>query len=73
MITVDKSKPLRFVDPDNRDAQSRQIAERDLKAIHNDALAKRARKTLAGKIAQSMSGANSGATIKPNKCHHFKV
>ena len=31
---------------------SRQIAERDLEAIHNDALAKRARKTLAGTVAQ---------------------
>lgn len=31
---------------------SRQIAERDLEALHNEALVKRARKTLAGTVAQ---------------------
>ncbi|KAF6231822.1 hypothetical protein HO173_009905 [Letharia columbiana] len=59
VITLDKSKPLRFVDPDNRDyitsvanGYSRQIAERDIEAIHKEAVVKRARKTLSGTVAQ---------------------
>ena len=69
VIPQGMQRPLaRFVKGSLANAYSRQISERDLEAIHKEAVVKRARKSLAGTVAQK-GGWMSVDQIRKSLCN----